>query len=135
MKESGGGPNESVDGSDGGVRLAGTDLGSRGRPISLAVSADQVRPSHQKRKVGIPSMDRLSSNNNNNLLVSDMSDMSSESDSEFLPPRASGESQGNQEYFLFLISQEATLTYFRRSTHHPHLTTQMIEHNQTFIIS
>jgi len=94
MKESGGGPNESGGGSDGGVRLAGHDPASRGRPSSLAVSADQVRPSQQKRKVGIPSMDRLAGGNNNNLLVSDLSDMSSESDTEFLPPRARGESQG-----------------------------------------
>lgn len=94
MKESSGGPNEpaGVEGSDGGVRLADADLATRGRPSSLSVSADQVR---QQRKIGVPSMDRLSNNNKSNLSVSDLSDMSSESDSEFPPVRSHGESEGN----------------------------------------
>jgi len=67
MKESGGGPSDpgGIEGGDGSARLAEGDSAERGRPSSLAVSAEQLRLSQQKRKIGIPAMDRLSSTNNN----------------------------------------------------------------------
>ena len=113
MKESSGGnggQNDSagLEGSDGNARLADGDLASRGRPISLAVSADQVR---QHRKIGVPSLGSNSSNNNNNnkshLSLSDLSDMSSESDSEFPPPppaRSHGDSEGKRFPFTKLTT-------------------------------
>jgi hypothetical protein len=76
--------------------------------LAVSPSADQLQQQqqrlsqqhqHQQRKIGVGALDgaRLANNNNISvgLCVSDLSDMSSESDSEFPQPRSNGESEGN----------------------------------------
>jgi hypothetical protein len=84
-------------GSEGSARLLAAVADSRGRPSSLPVAADGPRPSQQQRKIGVAAIDRVKSggNNNSSLAVSDLSDMSSESDNEFPQVlEAAGETEG-----------------------------------------
>ena len=95
MKESGGCQNEVAEeeGSDGSPGLAGV----RGRPSTLPVTADRQQQ-EPRRRIGVAGLEiaaGLNNNNNNNLSVSDLSDMSSESDSEFPQVRLNGDGEGN----------------------------------------
>jgi hypothetical protein len=106
MKESGGCQNEAAEeeGSDGSPGLAGV----RGRPSSLPVTADRQQ---QRRRVGVPSLQTTAGLNNNlsNLSASEVSDMSSESDSEFPQIRLNADGEGNI-YSFFVNSSGLAFT-------------------------